>query len=63
MSTKYDVSKWPPNQEVMRLAKELSRTKYGKDVDTIRQEINQRAQLAVENAPPAQTNLPTPPLF
>lgn len=63
MSTKYDLSKWPPNKESMRLAKELSRTKYGRDVDTIRQEINQRAQLAVENAPPAQTNLPTPPLF
>lgn len=38
----------PVNKEVARLIKDLSRTKYGRDVNLVQEEISQRAELAVQ---------------
>ena len=63
MSTWYDVSKWPVNQTVTDLIKQLSRVKYGRDVNDIKEDIARRSQLAVKNAPSVTGNIPGFPSF
>ncbi len=49
----------PKDPEVAKLVKKLSRLKYGKDVNVVREEINNRAELEVkDNKPKAPLGMP-----
>ncbi|MBN1374417.1 DUF87 domain-containing protein [Candidatus Dojkabacteria bacterium] len=63
MSTWYDSGKWVSNPKVRDLAVQLSRVRYGADVNAVREDISRRAHLAVENAPPATGGIPGLPTF
>ncbi|MBI2356714.1 type IV secretory system conjugative DNA transfer family protein [Candidatus Dojkabacteria bacterium] len=52
----------PVNKEMSQKIRELSRLKYGRDVNVVEQEINQRAGLAVTEGSLADNQSGTPPL-
>jgi hypothetical protein len=56
--SKYPESKFdlPVNKEVSKFIKEFSRTKYGRDVNLVNKEINERSK--VEERPQVNTNIP-----
>lgn len=50
VSTWYDTSKWTKNTDVSILIKQLSRVRYGRDVNEIRRDLARRADLAVDSS-------------
>lgn len=64
MSTYYDAqTKWPKNEQLGQLIRQMSRMRYGRDAQAVKEEIGRRSQLAVENLPPAAGGIPGLPVF
>lgn len=61
MDTFYDQSRYPKNDEVTRLIKQLSRLRYGRDRELVEAEITKRAKLASDSSEGKDKSLPVSP--
>lgn len=61
MDTRYSADRYPKNEEVANLIRNLSRLRYGRDKEIVEKEITQRAKLAMEGGKDKKKKLPSPP--
>ncbi len=61
MDTRYDKDRYPANEEVMTMIKQLSRLRYGRDRLTVEADIEKRAKLAADATKDKKKKSPAPP--
>ncbi len=61
MDPRYDSDRYPKNEKVGELIKQLSRLRYGRDRTMVETEITKRAKLAADSGKDKEKKLPAPP--